>query len=67
MKEDIIRVFTDSRTCSAADFSIDVKMPYPKDFNWSAWLRFQSSAAGLRCARYCEVKFAVKKNYYKIK
>jgi hypothetical protein len=53
--DSISRVFTDSRTCSEGEFSIELKKAYPKDFYWCAWLRFQSSSAGLRCAKYCEV------------
>jgi hypothetical protein len=53
--ERIGKVFTDSRTCSEGEFRVDLKKAYPKDFHWSAWLRFQSSSAGLRCAKYCEV------------
>jgi hypothetical protein len=52
----ISKVFTESRTCSEGEFSVDLKRAYPKDFYWVAWLRFQSSSAGLRCAKYCEVK-----------
>jgi hypothetical protein len=56
VREDISRVFTDSWTCTKADFSINLRKTNPKDFTWVAWLRFKSSAAGLRCARYCEVQ-----------
>jgi hypothetical protein len=55
VREDISRVFTNSWTCTEADFNINLKKTNPKDFTWVAWLRFRSSAAGLRCARYCEV------------
>jgi hypothetical protein len=51
----ISKVFTESRTCSEGEFSVDLKRAYPKDFYWVAWLRFQSSSVGLRCANYCEV------------
>jgi hypothetical protein len=54
-KQAIGKVLTDSRVCSPADFGIEMKRPLAKDFTWVAWIRFQSSAAGLRCARYCEV------------
>ena len=68
VREDISRVFTDSWTCSRTDFSIDLKKAYPKDFHWIAWLRFKSSAAGLRCAQFCEVLlvviFCIILNYY---
>jgi hypothetical protein len=52
----ITNALTSSRICSPSDFWIDLKRPQPKDFTWVAWLRFQSSASGLRCARYCEVR-----------
>ena len=55
VKQAIVKVLTDSRVCSPADFGIEMKRPLAKDFTWVAWIRFQSSAAGLRCARYCEV------------
>jgi len=56
VKQAIRDVFTNSRICSQADFCIDLKRPLAKDFTWVAWIRFQSSATGLKCALYCEVK-----------
>ena len=66
VKAALSRVFVNGRLCSPADFDIEVKPPFPKDFTWVAWLRFQTSATGLHCARYCEVGLIVRLFFGKI-
>jgi hypothetical protein len=53
--DSISKLFTDSRICSQGEFRTELKVAYPKDYYWVAWLRFQSPSAGLRCAKYCQV------------